>query len=264
MIGTKSLIVKFGGSVITDKSKRFNVRDDVLKRLVEELTSAKGPLVVVHGGGSFGHPLASEYDLDSGYKEKRQLMGFALTHRAMERLSAQVVEALQDAGFAAVAIQPSACAVVQDGRIISMELRPFHKILELGLVPVTYGDVVPDLTRGMSILSGDQLVVYLARELGTQRIILGVDVGGVYTGDPKVDKEVKIVPKITPESWSEIERSIGEAQEPDVTGGMANKVRELLKLAERGIEAQIVNAMKPGILKRAILGERLGTRITKG
>lgn len=263
MIGSKPLIVKFGGSVITDKSRRFTVRDDVLERLTEELTSAEDPLVVVHGGGSFGHPLASEYGLASGYKEKRQLMGFSLTHRAMERLNAKVVEALQDVGFTAVAVQPSACAVVEDGRIISMELRPFHKLLELGLVPVTYGDVVPDLTRGMSILSGDQLVVHLARELGTQRIILGVDVDGVYTGDPKVHKEAKLIPKITLESWSEIEGSIGGAQAPDVTGGMANKVRELLELANRGIEAQIVNMMKQGILKRAILGERLGTRITK-
>jgi len=40
-------------------------------------------------------------------------------------------------------------------------------------------------------------------------------------------------------------------------------VRELLTLAEIGVEAEIVNAAKPDILKRAISGERgLGTRIT--
>lgn len=256
------LIVKLGGSVITDKSKKFSVRQDTLERLAGELTSVKGSLVVVHGGGSFGHPLASEYGLDSGYREGDQLMGFSLTHRAMERLNARVVEALQGAGFAAVAIQPSACAVVEDGRILSMELRPFLKLLELGLVPVTYGDVVPDLARGMSILSGDRLVVYLARELGSRRIVVGVDVDGVYTGDPKMDKGAEFVPKITP-GWSGLEGSIGGARAPDVTGGMANKVRELLKLAERGVEAQIVNAMKPGVLRRAISGEHLGTLITK-
>ena len=264
MIGTEPLIVKFGGSVITDKGKRFVIRDDVLKRLVGELASVKGSFIVVHGGGSFGHPLASEYGLNTGYKEERQLMGFSLTHRAMERLNARVVEALQGADFAAVAIQPSACAVVDDGQIVSMELQPFRKLLELGLVPVTSGDVVPDLTRGMSILSGDQLVVYLARELGVRRIILGVDVDGVYTGDPKVDKGAELVFKITPGNWGELEASIGGARAPDVTGGMANKVRELLKLAECGVEAQIVNAMKPGILRRAISGEHLGTMIAKG
>ncbi len=259
------LIVKLGGSVITDKSKKFSVKQEALDRLAGELTSAEGSLVVVHGGGSFGHPLASEYDLDSGYKEERQLMGFSLTHRAMERLNARVIEALQGAGLPAVAIQPSACAVVEDGRVVSMELRALRKLLDLGLVPVTYGDAVPDLKRGMSILSGDQLVVHLAKELGAQRVILGVDVGGVYTGDPKVDKEAKLVPKITPESWAEVEKSIGEAQGPDVTGGMANKIGELLKLAQRGIEAQVVDATKPDILKRAISGEsELGTRITKG
>lgn len=259
------LIVKLGGSVITDKGKKFSVRRDALERLARELTSAEGPLVVVHGGGSFGHPLASEYDLDSGYKEERQLMGFSLTHRAMERLNAQVIEALQGAGLPAVAIQPSACSVVEDGRIVFMELRALRKLLELGLIPVTYGDTVPDLARGMSILSGDQLVVYLAKELGAQRVILGVDVEGVYTGDPKVDREAKLIPKITPESWAKVGKSISGAQAPDVTGGMANKVRELLKLAQGGIEAQMIDATKPDVLKRAISGEReLGTRITKG
>ena len=255
------LVVKLGGSVITDKSKKFSVEQDTLKRLAGELTSARGSLVVVHGGGSFGHPLASEYGIDSGFKEERQLMGFSLTHRAMEKLNAKVVEALQDVGLAAMPVQPSACAVVDGGRIVSMELRPFRKLLELGLVPVTYGDVVPDLTRGMSILSGDQLVVHLARELGAKKVVVGVDVDGVYTGDPKVDAEAELVPEITPANWGEVERSIGGAAGPDVTGGMANKVRELLKLAEGGIEAQIVNAARPGVLRRAIMGERVGTRI---
>jgi isopentenyl phosphate kinase len=256
------LIIKLGGSVITDKRRRFAVRRAVLKRLASELTAVRGALLVVHGGGSFGHPLASKYNIAGGYGDKRQLMGLSLTHRAMERLNAHVIEALQEAGLPAIAIQPSACAVVSDGRIQSMELAPIKKLLELGLVPVLYGDAVPDLSRGMCILSGDQLVVHLARELGAGRVILGVDVNGVYTGDPKVNHNAKLVPEITPTNWPEVAESIGLAEGRDVTGGMANKVRELLALAERGVEAEIVNATKPGTLRRVILGERgLGTRV---
>jgi isopentenyl phosphate kinase len=44
---------------------------------------------------------------------------------------------------------------------------------------------------------------------------------------------------------------------------MARKVREMLALAEEGVEAEIVNAARPGILRRALRGERgLGTVIS--
>lgn len=260
----RPLIVKLGGSVITDKSKKFTVRSAVLHRLCRELTAARGPLVVVHGGGSFGHPLASEYGIAAGYKEERQLMGFSLTRRAMEKLNAQVIDALQEAGIPAVSVQPSACAVVRDGRIESMELTPVRKMLDLGLVPVLYGDAVVDAVKGMSILSGDQLTVHLACELDAARVVVGIDVDGVFTADPKLQKKAKLVQKITPANWPEVVKSLGGVGKPDVTGGIANKVRELLTLTGRGIEAEIVNAAKPNVLKRAISGERgLGTIITR-
>jgi len=183
----------------------------------------------------------------------------------MEKLNAYVIDALQKAGLPAIAIQPSACAVVSEGRIISMELAPVHKLLELGLVPVLYGDAMPDLGRGMSILSGDQLVVRLAKDLGAGRVILGTDVDGVYTVDPKKGKEARLIQEITPTNWPEVEKSLSRPEGPDVTGGIANKVKELLTLVEHGVEAEILNATKPDVLKRAVLGERgLGTKITRG
>jgi isopentenyl phosphate kinase len=259
------LIVKLGGSVITDKRKKFAVKRAVLKRLAEELKVAVEPLIVVHGGGSFGHSVASRYRIAEGYKNERQLMGFSLTHRAMEKLNAYVIDALQNAGIAAVAIQPSACAIVRDGRIESMELKPVRKFLELGVIPVLYGDAVPDMSKGMSILSGDQLAVRLARELGASRVVLGADVDGVFTANPKVRAGAKLIRVVTLFNWRDVIKSIGGADGTDVTGGMAKKVEELIRLAESGIEAEIVNAAKADTLKRAILGERgLGTRIMAG
>jgi len=144
-----------------------------------------------------------------------------------------------------------------------MELTPVQKMLALGLIPVLYGDAVPDLSKGMSILSGDQLVAQLACELGAKRLILGVDVDGVYTVNPKTNKNAKLIQEISLSNWSSVEKRLTSVVEGrDVTGGMANKIRELLALAERGVEAEIVNAAKPNILRRAILGEvGLGTRV---
>ncbi len=255
----RPLIVKLGGSVITDKSRPFVVKRATLRRLARELAVVKKPLIIVHGGGSFGHPVASKYGIADGYKNKRQLMGLSRTHRAMERLNASVIEALQEAGISAIAVQPSACAVVNRGQIQSMELLPIRKLLKLGLVPVLYGDAVPDLSKGMSILSGDQIVAYLAQELKASRVVLGADVDGVYTANPKKNKSAKLVRRITPADVKLV-ASLGTGEGKDVTGGMENKVRELLELAKRGAEAEIVNATRPGVLKRAVQGKRgLGT-----
>ena len=61
------MILKLGGSLLTDKRKERSLREEDLKRIGKEIAEGaqaiKGGLVIVHGGGSFGHPLASKYDL---------------------------------------------------------------------------------------------------------------------------------------------------------------------------------------------------------
>lgn len=255
-------IIKIGGSVITDKSEKFSVREGALKRVSNELASIEGNFVLVHGGGSFGHPLASEYDISSGYSKDEQLIGFSKTHKAMERLNSKVVNALMDAGLPALGVQTSACTIVEDDKIISMETRNIKKLIDLGIAPVLYGDSVPDLKKGMTILSGDQLVSHLARNVQASKVVLGVDTDGVYTRDPKVEEDAELIPEITPETWNEISKKVDFHTTGDVTGGMKNKVEVLLELANEGIESQIVNATKPRILKRAIRSDkRVGTNI---
>jgi len=260
----KPLIVKLGGSVVTDKRKPFLVKRKDLKRLAGELKAAKGPLIVVHGGGSFGHPLALKYKIADGYTGKNQLMGMSLTHRAMILLNSYVVEALQNADIPAIGVQPSSSTVLINGRIKSMDIGPIRMMLALGLVPVLYGDVVSDVKKGVKILSGDQIVSYLARRLGASKVIVGVDVDGVYADDPKGNKKSEILKKITPDD-ARLVASLGAAGTQDVTGGMRNKVLELLDLARLGIEAEIVNASKPNVLRGAIRGKNvLGTKVCGG
>ncbi|MEM2795196.1 MAG: hypothetical protein QXY49_05015, partial [Thermofilaceae archaeon] len=55
--GRELVIVKLGGSLITDKEKPFTLRKDALEeasiKLAEIAKSIK--LLIVHGGGSYGH-----------------------------------------------------------------------------------------------------------------------------------------------------------------------------------------------------------------
>ncbi|MFB0514116.1 MAG: isopentenyl phosphate kinase [Candidatus Bathyarchaeia archaeon] len=262
----KPTILKLGGSVITKKEKPLTANLKAVERLSREISEAKvSRLILIHGGGSFGHPLAKQYVLKEGYKEKSQLLGFSKTRQAMVNLNKLVVDALIRQNVAAVGLQPSAFVVTSSGRISCIEEHPLRKLLEIGLVPVLYGDAVFDFDLGFTILSGDQLAAFLAMQLGASQIILGIDVDGLYTSDPKSAPSARLIRRITLQELRNMQHEIEETKVTDVTRGMLGKISELIPAVEKGIPALIVNAAKPSNIYKALKGEKVtGTTIVKG
>jgi len=262
----KPTILKLGGSVITIKEKPLTANLKAIERLSHEISEAKvSRLILIHGGGSFGHPLARQYALKEGYKEKSQLVGFSKTRQAMGTLNKLVVDALIRQNIAAVGLQPSAFVVTNSGRISCIEEQPIRKLLEIGLIPVLYGDAVLDFVLGFTILSGDQLAAFLAMKLGASQIILGIDVDGLYTSDPKSDTSARLVRHISLRELRNMQHEIEEAKVTDVTRGMLGKILELMPAVEKSIPALIVNAARPNNIYKALKGEKVtGTTIVKG
>src|SRR5437016_5486713 len=60
------LLVKLGGSVLTEKARLRTPRRAAIRRLAAELASVRQPLLIVHGAGSYGHILASRHRLKDG------------------------------------------------------------------------------------------------------------------------------------------------------------------------------------------------------
>jgi isopentenyl phosphate kinase len=108
-------------------------------------------------------------------------------------------------------------------------------MLALGMVPVIHGDVVMDLSRGACIVSGDQLVRYLAAALQISRVGLATDVPGVLDGG-------RVVPEITRRTVRDLH--IGDSMHTDVTGGMRGKIDELLGLADAGTGSDIFHVSR--------------------
>jgi isopentenyl phosphate kinase len=253
--------------VITNKERTMTPRLPTIERLAKEVSRANiSPLVLVHGGGSFGHPLAKRYKIKEGYNGKAsQLLGFAKTHQAMIALNKLVVDALINEKVPAVAVSPSSFIMTKSERIHSFTLEPLTKLLQLGFVPVLFGDAVFDLDRGFTILSGDQLIAYLAIHYKAERIILGVDVDGLYTSDPKANKEAKLLNQVTLKELETMVHRVEKAKVTDVTGGMLYKVQEIIPAVEKGISVFFVNARKPNRLYKALKNEQVkGTQIDKG
>lgn len=260
------IVLKLGGSVITFKEKPLTPNMDAIKRIAQEVSaSGPPPLIIVHGGGSFGHPIAAEYGIAGGFRAREQMPGFSKTRNAMVRLNMLIVEALLDEGVPAIGVSPSSFIVTRCGRIVEFHVGVVERAIGLGFTPVLYGDAVFDDAQGFAILSGDQIASRLALEFSAKRLIFGVDVDGIYTSDPKVSPEARLIEEITLEDLEVIIKSAGGSRAVDVTGGMAGKIMEAREPVSKGIEVLIINALKENNVYRALRGEPVvGTRIVKG
>ena len=259
-------VLKIGGSVITDKKGELAAKTNEIDRIAEEIKEANAQdLVVVHGGGSFGHPYAQRYALKGGFREESQKVGFSETHHVMTVLNGLVMDALVWHGVQAISIAPSSCLITEDGRINDFVDAPLKKYLNMGFLPVLYGDAVLDTKLGFTVLSGDQLISYLASKFHAKRIIVGVDVDGVYESDPKTDGNSRLLKNLVMQDLRRLRTSLGKTTSSDVTGGMLGKITELVPAVEQGIPVTILNATKPNYVYRALKGESVdGTTIRKG
>ena len=81
MSQSRPIILKIGGSVVTDKDGELAAKTEVINRIAEEIKRADiDNLILVHGGGSFGHPTAKKYGIKEGLKDPAQKVGFSETH----------------------------------------------------------------------------------------------------------------------------------------------------------------------------------------
>jgi len=251
--------LKLGGSLITDKRRAETPRTDVLKRLSDEIAQAVRDhpqlrLVLGHGSGSFGHVSARRYGTREGVRSPQEWLGFAATADAAMRLSRIVVAHLLDAGLPVWSIQPSVSLRCEDGSIVSGPTETVRLALEHGLLPLVHGDVALDSLRGGTIASTEEIFEYMAAQLLPARIILAGEVNGVYTGDPLQDASAALLTEITPRSFESLRAALGASHAPDVTGGMAAKVRQWLCMVRAHSDLQVVicGGLAPGAVYAAL------------
>lgn len=236
------IIIKIGGSVITKKeSDKPKINFGNIGKIGESLKKFKNPYILVHGVGSFGHPLVKKTGIDKIVISDEQILAFAKTQKLQNKLNCMVCEKLIKKGIPAFPMQASSHAVLERGRLISMATKAMAGLLRLKMVPVSYGVPAFDKAWGSAILSGDQITSYIAKKLNAQKIIEVSDVEGIFTANPKTDKNARLIPEINNNNCQEIEKYLSGSAATDVTGGMKQKYFELLEAARTGIVCQIVD-----------------------
>lgn len=266
-IVSELVLLKLGGSVITDKGRPFAAREETICRLGREIRQALEDqpdlrLVLGHGSGSFGHVVAQKYQTQKGVIDTDEALrreswrGFAETAAAAARLNRLVTDLLLEEDVPVVSYQPSASARCRRGELMYFDTHPLKQALDAGLVPLVYGDVAADAVQGFTIISTEQIFDNIARELQPTRIILAGIVDGVYNADPLANSEATRYEEITQDNWSEVEIALSGSHGTDVTGGMFSKVRDMyhLVLAQPPLQVHIVSGEISGHVSSALAG----------
>jgi molybdenum storage protein len=122
----------------------------------------------------------------------------------------------------------------------------------VGMPPYSYWQPNPELGR-IPPHRTDTGCYLISETLGARSMIYVKDEEGLYTADPKKDRNAKFIPKITVDELLELDLG-------DVV--LERVVFDLMKNAKNRRTVQIINGLKKGNMTRALNGEPVGTIIT--
>lgn len=189
-----TLIIKYGGSAVTDKGKFETLNHESLRISSVQLKAVHSEklwasIVVVHGAGSFGHFHAKMYGLKFGGAEdtesgdpgddvsKPWQTGLALTRQSVLKLNKHVVDAHLSLGLPVATVSSFPSVITGYAHLSSKDavsrpsinangsyiieagaLKEVATLLSVGIIPVLHGDVVLDRNQRCAILGGDHII----------------------------------------------------------------------------------------------------------
>ena len=257
-------LIKLGGSLITDKRRAKSFRRGPVQAIARQLLELRAQqpdsrIVLGHGSGSFGHYEARKHNTIRGLRSPEDRMGFARVGAVASELSQLVLYELLAAGLPALRFPPSAMQIARERALAQLDIRPLLLALDKQFLPLVNGDVALDETLGGTIISTEALFAQLVKPLRAKTIIL------LGNGDGVLDRDGHVIPRITATNIKHYEFALGAADGYDVTGGMQQKVRDMLALAQahEDLNIYIANGNRGGILHDLLaVRAQVGTRIS--
>lgn len=241
MLKKDVVLIKFGGSIITDKSIPYKARPEIIKRLAKELKKIKDfSIVLAHGNGSFGHTSAEKFGGKKGYKSKWGIAKVALDIMELNRI---VMDILIEEGLPAISLRPMSMILTRGAKIEGSLFEIIEEVLRQGLIPVMCGDIIWDTQWKSTIYSGEKILneigLYLQKKgFKVNKIIQVGETNGVY--DDK-GNTIKVIDK---NNWDNIQRFVFKNKRADISGGMKHKIENALSVSSRGIETWITGDIR--------------------
>ena len=195
------ILIKLGGSIITNKEKPLSSRRKTINNIMKQIKKIKEPKIIVHGGGSYGHYWSVKYDMHTK-PAKNDMRGVAIVKNSMVELNKIILDIAVKNRINAYCLPPT--DFMNGNKSIKNKILTINDISKSGLTPVTFGDALWFGQKKSYILSGDVIMTTIAKILKPRLSIFVLNVDGVYS-DLKAKKLIydfkKDRPKISRNSW---------------------------------------------------------------
>lgn len=229
-------VIKIGGQSIIDRGRA------AVYPLVDEIVNARKRhrMLIGTGAGTRArhlYSIAAGVGLPAGVLSQ---LGASVADQnaAMlgQLLAKHGISAVDGAGLSAVPLY-----LEEVNAVVFSGMPPYN----LWMRPASEGVIPPYRTDAGCFL--------LAEQFGCKAMIFVKDEQGLFTANPKTDKNAKFIPKI----------SVDEMKEQGLHDSIVEfPLLDLMKSARHIKEVQVVNGLAPGNLTRALDGEHVGTIIT--
>jgi glutamate 5-kinase len=249
----KTIVVKFGSSTVT--GPRGRLRRGVLTARAAEIADllAAGHHVVVVSSGAIA---CGQALLGMGERPREMPALQAASAVGQGRLFAAWSRALASHGRIAAQVLLTSADVADRAAYVNAR-HTLRRLLSWGAVPVVNEN---DTTATDEIRFGDNdiLAAQVAIMLGADLLLLLTDRGGLYTSDPRHDRDARLIEELNAGSAPPEARLHAQG---GGAGGMRGKVAAALMTAAADVPAVIADGAAPRVIARAIAGEPVGTRV---
>lgn len=252
---TACYVIKFGGSITTNKNGSYNLlRDSIItiaKNLNINKVNIRLPLVLIFGGGSFGNLAPVDYRvLDQ--VDGRPSVNLPMMTTVMFSMLSEITKLFVQHSVAVYPFQSSAIIGADDDGKIILNTRAISSAMTAGYIPILTGDLIFKGNDTYEIFSSDNIPPLMASHFEIVRALYYTDVDGLYQSL----ESGSVVPLVDNSNSAAMQELAGKSSAQDFTGGMQNKFIQQRLLAKLGIESEVLSFQNIHNVEHSLRGDR--------
>lgn len=248
------IVVKVGTSTLAHSTGCLNIRHiEELCKVLSDLKNAGHEIILVSSGAigmGIGKLSLKEKPTDMPTKQAAAAVGQCELMYAYDKLFTEYNHTVAQILLTGLDLEdPTRYHNIKN---------TMNRLLELNVMPViNENDTVN--TDEISVGDNDTLSAIVAVSMHADLLVILSDIDGLYTADPREDKNAILLSEIT-EITPEIESLGGKSGTSLGTGGMATKLSAAKRCVARGADVVIANGSSPAVLYDIMDGKKVGTR----
>ena len=254
----KRIVVKVGTSSLTHKNGKINLGSiEKFARVLSDLQNMGKEMILV-SSGAVGVGVSR-----MGLKEKPSSTKGKQAAAAVGQCHLMNIYSKFFGEYGHIVAQVLLTRdVIEDDRMRNNVCNTFDTLLEQGIIPIVNENDTVSIDEIENICNfgdNDNLSAIVSLLTNADLLIILSDIDGFYNGDPRKDKNAKLISEIE-EITDEIRGCAGDAGSKLGTGGMRTKISAAEKVVEKGISMILANGEHPEILRDILVeNKKVGT-----